>query len=105
MIMSLTQATHLNSVMMSSKVIGGNATYEAVELTIYVSYKRDHILTQICDDSYIANGGVIGNQFTIDCDIGCSNPISISAIVKCTAYSTLNNWSMGNISNKILSLL
>ena len=38
MILSLTQATHLNSVIMSSKVIAGNTTYEAIEVTIYASY-------------------------------------------------------------------
>jgi hypothetical protein len=97
MLKYLTKASHLNSVMMSSKPLGSNGTHEVVEVTIYASYRRDYISTQICNDAYIATGGVLGYTFNIKCDVGCgtSNPIVASTIVKCTSYSILNNWSMG----------
>jgi hypothetical protein len=94
----LTKASHLNSVMMSSKPLGSNTTHEVVEVTIYASFRRDYN-TQKCDDAYIATGGTIGETIDIQCDVGCgsSNPTVASKFVKCTSYSILNNWSMGII--------
>jgi hypothetical protein len=92
-----TQAKHLNSVMMSSKPIGSNATYEIVEVTIYASIKRDYKTNQICDDAYIASSNPIGNTIDIVCDVGCGNyNVTVaSTIVECTSYSIVNNWAMG----------
>jgi len=80
---------------MNSKPLGSNGTYEVVEVTIYKSIKRN--LAPICDDAYIVTGGTIGDTIDIQCDVGCgtSNPTVASTIVKCTSYSSLNNWAMG----------
>jgi hypothetical protein len=97
MLKYLTKASHLNSVMMSSKPLGSNTTHEVVEVTIYASFRRDS--GTICNDAYIATGGTIGSTIDIKCDFGCgtSNPTVASTFVKCTSYSILNNWSMGII--------
>ena len=63
--MSNIETSHLNSVMMTSKSLGlfynstSNEIFEAVEITIYASYRRDYVSTEISNDTYIANGGNI----------------------------------------------
>eukprot|EP00105_Crassostrea_gigas_P037277 XP_019921425.1 PREDICTED: integrin beta-like protein D [Crassostrea gigas] len=67
-----------------------------IEISHQMAWRRSYSSSAYCDDTKIANGGLIALSANLYCREGCNSTSSISTMRgKCIAFSTGEDWSLG----------
>ncbi|XP_052687753.1 uncharacterized protein LOC128166542 isoform X2 [Crassostrea angulata] len=67
-----------------------------IEISHQMAWRRSYSSSSYCDDTKIANGGLIALSANLYCREGCNSTSSISTMRgKCIAFSAGEDWSLG----------